>query len=142
MSDTNSSVQLPGSAGLAAPAEPTSCPCCGRQLSGPSEHHSHEPRLGDLLGELESGRQPPLTWHQRLSTCILPDLIWEVCDLELDEPLTAVAVRDMGERIQQSSGLRIDQVDALSLRDAAALLDGCFRGEIRVALAAALAHAR
>jgi len=145
MSDHNHSA--PSAEQLLPPAEhqpkvePTPCPCCSRQRYGLSEHHWHIPSLGDLLRELESRKQLALTWHEQLPTCLLPELVWEVYGLDRDQPLPAATLRAMRDRIRQTSGLRIDQVDALPMSDAANLFDERFRGEMHLALAAAYAHA-
>jgi hypothetical protein len=101
---------------LAAP-----CPCCGYELYGPREEH--EPTLGNLLRELESRRQAPSTWKEALPTCIVPNVVWFACGLSLDRPLTAEVVRGLRDCVRQQTMLAESDVDSLTVRDAAGLVD-------------------
>jgi hypothetical protein len=72
---------------------------------------------------MQSGRQRPLTWNEALPSCILPDRVWKVCGLELNQPLTAEAVGDLRDRVIRQTSLTSADVDRLCIRDASGLVD-------------------
>src|SRR5262249_29332673 len=98
---------------------PVLCPRCGHEVYGPF----HEPSLGGLLHAMESGRQKPFAWEETLSPCCVDKLVWIVCGLSPETPLTAEAVSGLRARVRQQTWLTESEVDTLTVREAADLVN-------------------